>query len=63
MGRIKIKDLPKDVEISKEEMKKMTGGVLISVPNIQNLCVTCWSLAHGTFRGTCQQCSSCAACG
>lgn len=29
MVRIKIKDLPKDMKISKEEMKKITGGVAI----------------------------------
>ena len=29
MGRIKIKDLPENVEISEEEMKKMTGGGLL----------------------------------
>ena len=28
MGRIKIEDLPKDVEISKEEMRKVIGGSL-----------------------------------
>ena len=26
MARIKIKDLPKDMKISKEEMKKVVGG-------------------------------------
>ena len=62
MGRIKIKDLPKDVEISKEEMKKMRGGILVSIPNIQNLCVTCWSSAHGTFKGGGGNCSLCVAC-
>ena len=30
MGRIKIKDLPKDVEISKEEMKRMMGGGFVA---------------------------------
>ncbi len=29
MARIKIKDLPKDMKISKEEMKKVVGGALI----------------------------------
>ena len=27
MARIKIKDIPKDMKISKEEMKNITGGV------------------------------------
>jgi hypothetical protein len=29
MARIKIKDLPKDMKISKDIMKKIRGGVLI----------------------------------
>ena len=28
MARIKVTDLPKDVTVSKEEMKKISGGVL-----------------------------------
>ena len=28
MARIKIKDLPKDSKVSKEEMKKVFGGLL-----------------------------------
>ena len=31
MGKIEIKDLPKDVKITKEEMKKMMGGGLVSL--------------------------------
>jgi hypothetical protein len=30
MARIKIKDLPKDRKISKEEMKKIKGGVIVN---------------------------------
>ena len=30
MARIKIKDLPKDMKISKKEMKKVVGGALIT---------------------------------
>jgi len=30
MARIKIKDLPKDQKISKEEMKKIKGGVIVN---------------------------------
>ena len=30
MARIKIEDLPKDMKISKEEMKNVVGGALIS---------------------------------
>lgn len=30
MARIKITDLPKDMKISKEEMKKVLGGALIT---------------------------------
>ena len=29
MGRIKIEDLPKDMEISKKDMKRITGGIRI----------------------------------
>ncbi len=29
MARIKIEDLPKDMKISKEEMKKVVGGALL----------------------------------
>jgi hypothetical protein len=29
MPRIKIKDLPTDLKISREEMKKLTGGALL----------------------------------
>jgi len=37
MARIKIKDLPKDKKISKEEMRKVTGGTLpIPLPSIFN---------------------------
>ncbi|MBW1710486.1 MAG: hypothetical protein JRG97_12835 [Deltaproteobacteria bacterium] len=32
MAKIKIKDLPKDKKISKEEMKKVTGGLAILTP-------------------------------
>ena len=28
MARIKIKDLPKDMKVSKEEMRKIRGGLL-----------------------------------
>ncbi len=28
MSRIKIKNIPKDKKVSKEEMKKITGGML-----------------------------------
>ena len=28
MAKIKITDLPKDVEVGKEELKKITGGTL-----------------------------------
>jgi hypothetical protein len=35
MGRIEIEDLPKDHEISKEEMKKVLGGALpVPTPRI-----------------------------
>jgi hypothetical protein len=30
MARIKIKDLPKDQKVSKEEMKKIKGGVIVN---------------------------------
>jgi hypothetical protein len=30
MARIKIKDLPKDAKVSREEMKKIRGGVISS---------------------------------
>ncbi len=30
MARIKIKDLPKEEKISKEELKKVLGGVILS---------------------------------
>ena len=30
MARIKIKDLPKDMKISKSDMRKITGGAAIS---------------------------------
>lgn len=29
MARIKIKDLPKDMKISKEEMRKVFGGIVL----------------------------------
>ena len=29
MARIKIKDLPKDQKITKEEMKKVVGGIML----------------------------------
>ena len=29
MARIKINDLPKDMKISKEDMRKITGGALL----------------------------------
>ena len=35
MARIKIKDLPKDMKISKEEMKKVVGGTLIDGTSIR----------------------------
>jgi hypothetical protein len=31
MARIKIKDLPKDMKISREEMKNITGGISTTV--------------------------------
>ena len=34
MARIKIKDLPKDVKITKEEMKKVFGGMIIALGRI-----------------------------
>ena len=35
MGKIKIEDLPKDMEITREEMKKITGsGFVVKYPNI-----------------------------
>jgi hypothetical protein len=38
MARIKIKDLPKDRKITKEEMKKVFGGLLLkpSSPTLQS---------------------------
>ncbi len=30
MARIKVKDLPKDMKISKDEMKRVKGGILLS---------------------------------
>ncbi|MBI5057506.1 MAG: hypothetical protein HZB61_12910 [Nitrospirae bacterium] len=38
MARIKIKDLPKDMKLSKEELKGVKGGVIIKTPNIQQIC-------------------------
>ena len=35
MARIKIEDLPKDMKISKEEMKKVVGGALITNTGIE----------------------------
>ncbi len=36
MARIKIEDLPKDMKISKEEMKKVVGGALITYTGIES---------------------------
>ena len=58
MGRITIKDLPKDVEISEEEMKKMRGGFLVSSSMLQSACQACQIKLCGTVRETCS--SSCA---
>ena len=30
MARIKIKDLPKETKVSKEEMRKVLGGILLA---------------------------------
>ena len=42
MTKIKIKDLPKDEKISKEELKRIKGGVIgdIGMPNPFGLKVT-----------------------
>ena len=38
MARVKIKDLPKDTKISKEEMRKVMGGTLpIPLPRLSYL--------------------------
>jgi len=37
MAKIKIVDLPKDAEISKEEMKKVFGGITTSIGSIGGL--------------------------
>jgi hypothetical protein len=55
MGRIKIKDLPKDVEISKEEMKKMTGRGFVTSAYGGTPTPTLYS---ETFN-VCQFCSAC----
>ena len=34
MARIKIKDLPKDPKISREEMKRISGGILPPPPSV-----------------------------
>jgi hypothetical protein len=52
MGRIEIKDLPKDVKISKEEMKRMRGGGLVSV----GLCVS--PVMYGNCAQACRACQS-----
>ncbi|MBW2063272.1 MAG: hypothetical protein JRI95_17145 [Deltaproteobacteria bacterium] len=37
MARIKIKDLPKDMKISKDEMKKIMGGIAPRFGRIRTL--------------------------
>ena len=66
MGRIKIKDLPKNVEISEEEKKKMQGGGLLSSPMLQSACQACQVKLCRTFREACSSSGPvlvCAACG
>jgi len=67
MGRIKIKDLPMDVEISEEEMKKMTGGGLVFGGFGYSCAPTLYSAKFSigeTFRGGCSSCYVCStACG
>ncbi len=36
MARIKIEDLPKDMKISKNDMRKITGGALITKTGIES---------------------------
>lgn len=67
MGRIEIKDLPKDVKISKEEMKRMRGGGLVSLSfnvdpmmygrNCAQACRACQS-----FTSQCQEGQACVNC-
>ena len=35
MARIKIKDLPKDLKVSKEELKRIRGGIMYIAPSIR----------------------------
>jgi hypothetical protein len=35
MARIKFNDLPKDQKISKEELKRIRGGVLYTSPSVR----------------------------
>lgn len=37
MARIRITDLPKDQKITKEEMKRVKGGVILSTSMLLNL--------------------------
>jgi hypothetical protein len=37
MPRIKIKDLPRDMKVSREEMKKISGGILSISSSYKNI--------------------------
>lgn len=59
MGKIEIKDLPKDVKITKEEMKKMRGGGLVSIPSFGTFNSQCSSCGQNCAYFQCQACQSC----
>ncbi len=48
MGRIKIKDLPKDMKLSEEDLRKVKGGIGIIAPDFQGLGIR--RLLGGTSR-------------
>ena len=35
MARIKIKDLPEDMKVSKEELKRIRGGIMYISPSVR----------------------------
>jgi hypothetical protein len=48
MGRIKIKDLPKDMKLTEEDLRKVRGGIGIMQPNDRRLLLS--GLLGGTSR-------------
>ena len=67
MARIKIDDLPQDVQISREEMKKVFGGLAVPaarIPILQQQFLTPGSTVMGYY--SCECCNfkcDCPSCG